>query len=234
MKTMRKQNNRKYGTHGTRKIRGGKIKGGSVMNNWAINLASKWLLPTPTSAAVALPPPPPAEVQAAAAPPSSAPPIQAAEVSSAAAAAPPPAEKKETEKEEAALSAAKDTEKQKNLLTNLKYGWPENFKELPAIPSNDKKSLEDLIQLLNRPDGTDYKPVAVIKIIEDNTHVYLPAGIFDVAFNSESVYKQLQEYKQIYEMSKKMSVKEIQTALAFESDDKLREWIIDKTMPPVN
>ena len=127
MKTMRKQNNRKYGKNGTRKI------GGGVWDNPVINSATNWLLPesseVPTSVPPVAPPATTTPIQAPAVPPAVAlsrspppPPSSAVALSSASAVAPPPppppsapaAGKKAAEKKAAEKKAADAATKVKN------------------------------------------------------------------------------------------------------------------------
>lgn len=93
---------------------------------------------------------------------------------------------------------------------SISYGWPIEFQDLPKMPLEKLDPEAAVVQLtINKEEnGNDYNPkVVLMEAIREqqlpSNIVYLPTGIFDDPITSNSAYKQLREYKQIYEMSKK-------------------------------
>jgi hypothetical protein len=129
-------------------------------------------------------------------------------------------------------------------LTKIQYGWPEEFKDLPAIPVNDIKSYTDLIKLtINSDKDHNYNHELIsAKDIGDeplpSNLTYLPAGIFDKKLidNSGAMYAALSAYKTILEKAKmklfdnKITTDEIRRIAdkSQTSDAELNQWIEQK------
>ncbi len=147
------------------------------------------------------------------------------------------------EKQRQELAAEKHRQEQ-SALAKIQYGWPEDFRDLPAIPANDIKSYTDLIKLtINSDKDRNYNHKLIsAKDIGDQSLpsnlIYLPAGIFDKKKINDAgaIYEALSEYKNIYENTKtklfgnKITTDEIRriTNKSLTSDADLNKWIEQK------
>ncbi len=148
------------------------------------------------------------------------------------------------EKAAAEKAAAEKHRQEQSALTKIQYGWPEDFRDLPAIPANDIKSYTDLIKLtINSDKDRNYNHKLIsAKDIGDQSLpsnlIYLPAGIFDKKKINDAgaIYEALSEYKNIYENTKtklfgdKITTDEIRQIAdkSRTSDADLNKWIEHK------